>query len=232
MSPTKQLYELQQMEEGFAHARQALGVVEKELGDTRLLDQARARAEALRSTSEKLLHEQRDLELRIAGLEERLVGVDQKLYGGGTTNPKELQSLQDDARMLQRQKGEQEDRLLELMLRGEGVQKDLTAAEEALRSAEATWAAEQERLGREQERLKQETVRLEQGQKEAAARLTSQELSLYQSLKASRGQAVSKVGRGICQACGLSLPSHEMQRARAGQELVRCGSCGRLLYAS
>ena len=232
MSPTRQLYELQQLEEEFAHARQDLGTVEKELRDTRLLVQARARAEELRASAEKLLHQQRDLELRIAGLDEQIRGVDQKLYGGGTTNPKELQSLQDDTRMLQRQKGEQEDRLLDLMLRAETVQKDLVVAEEALRSAEATRGAEHQRLGKEQERLTQETARLEQGQREATARLTSQELSLYQSLKASRGQAVSKVERGICRACGISLPSHEMQRARAAQELVRCGSCGRLLYVS
>jgi predicted nucleic acid-binding Zn-ribbon protein len=40
------------------------------------------------------------------------------------------------------------------------------------------------------------------------------------------------VERGLCRGCGVTLPSGDVQRARAGQELVRCNSCGRILYVA
>ena len=232
MSPTKQLYDLQQLEVALSRSQELQAAVEAGLKDTRAVDDTRSRQEEAAKALEAMEKEQRNLELSVGTAEARIRDAEGRLYGGTTTNPKELQGLQQDVRMLRRQKSEEEDRLLGVMERAEEAQARVTAAQEELRAAEAAWGTERERLGRERERLGQEIARLQQEQGQASADVEPREMTLYQSLKASRGTAVSKVERGICLACGLSLPSHELQRTRTGQDLVRCGSCGRILYMS
>jgi hypothetical protein len=232
MSPAKQLYDLQQLEVDLFQAQQALVAVEAALKDTRAVEQAQARVQEAQGVLGPLQGEQRDLELSLGSLEARIQDVEKRLYGGKTANPKELQGFQQDAAMLRRQKGVNEDRLLELMLKVEEVQASRSRAQEQLRSVEATSEAERRRLAVEATRLSLEAARLERLRGEAEALVNARELQQYRALKAQRGTAVSKVERGICRACGLSLPSHELQRARTAQELVRCGSCGRFLYVS
>lgn len=233
MSPAaKQLYDLQQREMEFLQAQQALVAVEAVLKDTRAVEQAQARLEEAQGVLEPLQGEQRDLELSLGSLEARIQDVERRLYGGKSATPKELQGLQQDAAMLRRQKGGNEDRLLELMMQVEEAQGSRAQAQQQLRSAETTWEAERRRLAVEATRLSQEAARLDRLRGETEALVNARELQQYRAVKAQRGTAVSKVERGICRACGLSLPSHELQRARTAQELVRCGSCGRFLYVS
>jgi predicted nucleic acid-binding Zn-ribbon protein len=230
MSPTKEIYELQQREEEFALAREAMNSIRKNLGDTRVVDQVRLDHERARLVCETLLNTQKDLELQVSGLADQIHTVSKNLYDGSTTNSKELQNLQNELRMLNRQNSQLEDQLLEIMGKSESVQKDLHFVDNKLKSTESTWTSEQERLEQELQKLGQDEIHIKNECEKATARLTAEELTLYQALKATKGQAVSKVETGICRTCGLSLTSHEMQRARAGQELVRCGSCKRLLY--
>lgn len=230
MAPAKEVYVLQQLEEEFTVTREAQTSIRNKLGDTSVVDLARSDHDGIRSECETLLNRQRDLELQVSGLSEQIRSVEQKLYSGSTTNSKELQNFQDESRMLHRQLSQLEDQLLEMMVKTESVQKTLLLTANKLTATENAWASVQERLDQELQNLNQNEIRIKNECEMATSRLTVEELNLYQTLKTTRGQAVSKVERGICRACGLSLPSHEMQRARAGQELVRCGSCRRLLY--
>ena len=54
-------------------------------------------------------------------------------------------------------------------------------------------------------------------------------IDLYTELKKQKGIAVAKVEQGICRGCRISLPTAELQQARSGS-LVRCSSCGRILF--
>ena len=63
-----------------------------------------------------------------------------------------------------------------------------------------------------------------------AAVVEPMELSRYEGLRRSKGgQAVSRVMRGLCQACRMSLPSQQLQRVRNGRQVVLCNNCGRIL---
>ena len=81
--------------------------------------------------------------------------------------------------------------------------------------------------------MKVEVEALEKEAIHARGGLEPQALGLYQTIKNARGGvAVSEVYAGMCRACGLQLPSQLLQKARLSKELVRCASCGRILYAS
>ena len=232
MSPVRDLYELQQLEQETHQRRLALADVEARLADTQALDAARSVVEQARRRLDGIHREQRSLELEIGELEAHLKSAEQRLYAGATTSPKELLGLQEDIRTHQRKKREAEDRVLELMLQSDDAQEGVAAAQGALEAAETRRQGEQAELLAEKERVGRDLAESEEQHQELASALPPQELALFQSLKRSKGAAVARVERGICSGCGLALPSQEFQRARMGSQLVRCGSCSRLLYVA
>jgi hypothetical protein len=57
-------------------------------------------------------------------------------------------------------------------------------------------------------------------------------LPMYESLRKTKGgRAVARVERNLCAGCRLSLPTGDVQKARASLGTVLCSSCGRILYA-
>ena len=62
-----------------------------------------------------------------------------------------------------------------------------------------------------------------------SAKVDPQAVEFYNELKKQKGTAVAKIEQGICCGCRISLPANELQRTR-GDSLVRCSSCGRILF--
>ena len=56
-------------------------------------------------------------------------------------------------------------------------------------------------------------------------------IAAYESVRRARGgQGAALIDRrGLCQGCRLVRPSAELSRARAGDQIVRCGGCSRIL---
>ena len=56
-------------------------------------------------------------------------------------------------------------------------------------------------------------------------------LAIYEQVRQLRGgQGAALVDRrGLCQGCRLVIPTTELQKVRAGDEIVQCGSCSRIL---
>ena len=196
------------------------------------MDAARSIVDKARRRLDDIHEEQRSLEMEIGELEAHLKSAEQRLYAGATTSPKELLGLQEDIRTHQRKKRQAEDRVLELMLLSDEAQEKIAAAQNALEAAERQRQDEQANLMEEKERVSRDLAEREEQHRELASALPSQELAMYENLKRSKGAAVARVERGICSGCGLSLPSQEFQRARMASQLVRCGSCSRLLYVA
>ncbi|MSQ12053.1 MAG: hypothetical protein EXR48_05115 [Dehalococcoidia bacterium] len=233
MVMARRLYELQQTELGVQRHQQALKDVRARLQDTGERDKARAQADATRRDYEKLRADLRDTELAGQQLAQHVKEIEQRLYSGRNTNPKELVSLQEDLKMVQRQRGESETRALELMTQAEAAENAATRAQGLARQAEASWEEQRQQLLKEQSVVEEELRLLQQQETSALATFQGQELALYQSLKKVRGGvAVAKVERGICRVCGIAVPSHDAQRARSNPGLVRCNSCGRILYVA
>ena len=232
MSPVRELYELQQLEQETHQCRLALADVEARLSDTKALDAARSVVEQARRRLDGIHMEQRALELEIGELEAHLKSAEQRLYAGATTSPKELMGLQEDIRTHQQKKRDAEDRVLDLMVQSDDAQEGIAAAQRAFEAAERQRQGEQADLLAEKERVSGDLAEREEQHQELASALPPQELAMYNNLKRSKGAAVARVERGICSGCGLALPSQEFQRARVGSQLVRCSSCSRLLYVA
>ena len=229
MGELRQLYLLQQIDKELSEKNQALEQVECQLSDTKEMDNARTSLVADQQRLETLEKAQQPLEWDIQDLKNKIKGFDTRLYGGKTSNHKELIAIQQEVEMLkERQKGK-EDQVLDIMVEVEAAQAQVKAKSGELETLEKEWQRRQEELQREGKDLKNYVNSLEQDRLQASSRISKTSLELYTDVQDRRGEAVVKVERGMCQGCRLTLPVNEWQRVRSGA-LVQCSSCSRMLY--
>ena len=232
MTSVAELYALQELDLALQGRRAALADAQTRLGESEELTEAKELADERAKELREAEHNFREREAEADELRTKIEPVEKKLYQGNVQNPKELQDLQHDLDMLKRRRSELEDRALEAM---EAVEQAQTAAEEARQALQQTAEAHgvsQEDLTGQSERTEQEIADLEARRAEQAPRIDAATMRLYEQIAAIRGRAVAKVEGGACQGCRISLPMNLLQRARAGNEMVQCSSCERILYVS
>jgi uncharacterized protein len=231
MAVTRQLYELQELDNDIENTRQTLEVKTHQLGNREVLDKAASALAAEEKTLEDLKRQRRADEASVADITAKINEVNKQLYGGRVSNSKELSNLQNDVNMLSNQKDGLETKSLEVLENLEESEKKAAALKVDYQKMEASWAAEQEQLGKDTTLLKTTLAALLASRQEAAAKIDAATLSLYEIIRKKKKQAVARVERGICQSCRLTLSATLQQKARAGHP-VQCGTCGRILYVS
>ncbi|MFQ5861119.1 MAG: zinc ribbon domain-containing protein [Dehalococcoidia bacterium] len=233
MTTIRQLFELQELDQQLAQRHSRLASLEGMLGNKDELAPLRESVEQGQRKLQELRAQQQEQELQVETPRQKLADLEAKMYGGTVTNPRELEGMQQEAGMLRRHLSQGEDRLLEVMLALEEAQGLAQEAEARLEEAEGRWQAQQEALQEEYRQLQGEVHHLETLRKEQAARVASTDLALYERLRAAKGgRPVARVERGMCRGCQVTLPTHELQRARTAREPLLCPSCGRILYLS
>jgi predicted nucleic acid-binding Zn-ribbon protein len=202
-----------------ADARAALTAIAAELTEL----------EARRNT---VRAEERRLDDEAEALGERAAEVDQRLYSGTVTSPRELQAMQADVDMLKRHRSELEDHELEVMEEREALDDQITAREgirkqhqdEEQQLAAAISTAEAEI---DAERAVEQSAR-----DENAAGIRDVLIRDYEKRRArNRGAGAARLVGATCQACHLTIPSTEAERIRrsAGDEVAYCDNCGAIL---
>lgn len=231
MTRSIDLYELQETDSAVDAAERRQNEIQVELEkeeDAAALDEQLVEAEAQRGDLERSQHEADEA---VTDVREKLRLLEEKLYSGDVKLPRELKLLQDDVEAHQRQLAALEEEALARL-----------AAVEQIRAAIAATREEREIRLQERERL---VTSLEAERKDIEAtlqqlrarrerqkeRVDQPDLLLYERLRRARGgRAVSKVERGTCQGCRITLPTTIFQRARSGLKIVQCTSCERILY--
>jgi uncharacterized protein len=194
----------------------------RQLGEVNELRRARDAAQA----------EEKRYDDEARSIDERAKEVEQKLYSGTVSSPRELQAMQADIDMLKRHRSEIEDHELEFMEQREVLDEQLATAETNLRG----FAAEIERLqgvieGAERE-IDAEIDVEANARADHAQLVTPSLLADYERRRAAnRGAGAARLVGDTCQACHLSIPSTEVERIRRGPEgaVEYCENCGAIL---
>lgn len=186
----------------------------------------------VRTRRDAVLSEEKRLDDEASSLRARAMDVDEKLYSGSVTSPRELQALQADVESLRRHMGALEDDELERMEEREALDAELAAAEDALgdlaaevkRLQAAVAAAEAEIDGRIAEEA---TTRAR-----AAEAVPPSLLADYERRRSvNRGTGAARLSGSTCGGCRLTIPATEVDRIRhdpAGQ-VWYCDNCGAIL---
>jgi len=229
MSIARQLYRLQEVDLEIESNEQALRRLVSQLGENREIVEAQTKLTSEQRRLDELKHQQHSAEWEIDDLVSKVTAAEEQLYSGRIKNPKELTNLQHEVDILKVKRDQLENRALEIMDQVESTEASVAAKSSELNRLETEWHRQQEQLSVEIETLKSKLSDLEQKRQLMSTEIDPQAVVVYDKLRQQKGQAVAKVEQGICRGCRISLPFSELQQARSGN-LVRCSSCGRILF--
>jgi predicted nucleic acid-binding Zn-ribbon protein len=231
VSTVKQLYRLQLVDAEWDQRSHRLAGVGAGLGVTGDVVRAREAVTEMEARLSGLRAEMRNLELEIASVNAKLRQNQDRLYGGRVRNPKELSNLQEEAAALRRRVSELEDRQLELMIAIEEDEAELAERQARQRQIEATWQEDQASLQAEKGQLEHRLVELKEQRGALRNRISPADLALYDDLRRTlAGTAVVLLKGGICQACGVDVPTGVARAVERGEGVHYCPVCNRLLY--
>ncbi len=232
MSQPFNLFRLQQIDSQIDQVRSRLQQIEVALRDhTAVLEATRLENKkkgAFEAANRVLQQADENVNAQRIKIEQ----TESTLYGGKVRNPKELQDLQNESVALKRYLDTLEDRQLEALITFEETEIEHKAAAENLARIEEDVKQSNRALTLEQSGLREEITRLNVERESIATPIPQEDYSIYEKLRLQRrGVAVARINNNVCEACGSSLNAALLQAARSPNQITRCESCGRILYA-
>jgi hypothetical protein len=232
MNRSQLLYRLQTIDLEIDNGKRRLEEVEAGLGESEELRQARRALQKAKDELNRWRTTLRDLELEAKSLTAKITSVEERLYSGRITNPKELANLQNEVSYLKRRRGDLEDRQLEAMVEVEEHEAEVDSKKANLAQIEAEWSQTQKRLTEERSELEERLAHLKKERVKVEGMIGAEDLALYGELCSRKGgRAVALLKGEVCQVCMVTLPTSRVQQARSGNSLSFCSSCQRILYA-
>jgi|WetSurMetagenome_2_1015567.scaffolds.fasta_scaffold383331_1 uncharacterized protein len=154
------------------------------------------------------------------------------LYGGLVKNPKELQDLQTEIKLLKQSLATLEDDQLQQLVDMETTEAQVKTIDDSLKEFDAKLTVELSAFFAEEAEKKLEKEKLLQERKAVLDQVNPEFLTTYQTLRKSKnGIAVAAIEDGSCQVCGSTLTPADCQTAKSPSHMATCSSCGRILYA-
>ena len=232
MSQAFHLVQLQKIDTQLDQLKNRLSEIERTLNSNEALQQAQLENKAAGDQVHQAQSVLRNAENIVQSQRIKIETSESALYGGKIHNPKELQDLQVDIQSLKKYLAVLEDQQLEAMLNLEQVEELQKATLERVNRVMAETANQSASLLGEQGQLFRTQERLQTERQAVLPQITAENIAIYGRLREQkRGMAVCQVEDGACKGCGTSLRPAEIQAARSPSLLVRCSTCGRILYA-
>jgi predicted nucleic acid-binding Zn-ribbon protein len=230
MSRSAPLYALQQIDNKISACRQRLATINEQLGETEELVAMRDRLNEIRASLKTWRIRQRDEELQLHSVQQKMKASEHRLYGGRVRNPKELSDLQAEVKSLARRRQAIEESVFAAMLTIEELETTERRVAQDLHRMEQEWQAEQSELRAEQEAQTAHLAELLSDRKGTTDTILPADLSAYEHLRERKGGlAVAQLRGAECQGCMTTVSASRVKEAR-GNSLAFCGTCGRILY--
>jgi predicted nucleic acid-binding Zn-ribbon protein len=203
--------ELARLEARSSELKDALVVIETELGD--------------------LSREQNRAERDVDQVRVRIDKDRARLDAGQVSAARELASLQSEIESLHRRQGDLEEIVLELMERWEGLvsrRDEVTAERDSLAGEMAAVAARRDAAFKDIDELGGKATDRRAG---VAVEVPADLLKLYDQIRGTRGVGAAMLRAGRCEGCHLSLNTVDLNEIRnaAPDEVIRCEECRRIL---
>ena len=232
MSASFGLFRLQQIDSHINQIETRLAKIQKTLEDNAELQAALEQVKAAEEEQRASERAQHKSENEAQSQQIKIKQAESSLYGGVVRNPKELQDLQADIISLKKHLASLEENELQDMIKAEAAQDSVKKAQTELSLVQARLSNEHHELFEEKESLTNELNRFQSERQAAVSTIAADMLKTYDELRQQRrGVAVAEVSDNACGACGTILTASIQQTARHAVELVRCPSCGRILYS-
>ena len=215
---------LQNIQKELAH----LPIEEKNIAD-RLATQSRD-FEALKLKARQMESDRKQLELQVKSKEESIHKYSAQQYQ--TKKNEEYQALGHEIERAKKDIADFEDKELVLMEEYEAAQKALASEATKVKDYEKVAATRRGDLQKKKELFEQQVVDLKAEAAELEKKVSPGDLTLYRRILQSKGDvAIVPILNGAnCNGCHMKMTQQTILLAKAGQKLVQCDNCGRLVY--
>ena len=232
MSQAFHLAQLQKVDTQLDQIQTRLSAIEQELHSNDALKLAQSADELAQQQVRQSQRALRSAEDAVQAVRIKIETSEASLYGGKIKNPKELQDIQNEVQALKRRLAELEDQELEAMINLEASEETEKSKKQQLLKTQAEATTHSAGLVGEQSQLIRLRERLITEREAILPQITPEYITTYSRLREQkRGLAVCQVQDGACAGCGTVLRPAEWQAARSPSQVVRCSTCGRILYA-
>ncbi|MBI5388443.1 MAG: hypothetical protein HZA90_27580 [Verrucomicrobia bacterium] len=124
-----------------------------------------------------------------------------------------------------------EDQILELMEQGDVAQRETTLSNHEAQETKKLVEGRLAEIAKREDELRQQLSALEAGRNQLAAAVDEPVRLRYERLFKSKGNnVVVGIQRGVCGGCHMQLQRQTVVSCQAGQEVVACPNCGRILF--
>ena len=185
-----------------------------------------------RARRDELARDEKRIADEVAIVEAKATDVNDKLYGGTITSPKELQAFQEDYDSLKRRQRELEDHEIEVMEQIEPVEAELAGLEAERTTLDAAREAATGALAAAEAAVGAELDDARAQRDDIVAAVPADQLATYDRLRPDyAGIPIARLVGSNCNGCHLTLSAVAIDRIHAlpPDALATCEECGRIL---
>jgi len=199
------------------------------------IDNAKAEIEKITLDKKESLKELRSKikrkEIDVKEVNTKIEKHQNELYGGKTSDIKELKQLQKVIELLKKDRDKIEEDLLVLMDEEDDFKIDLSEAEKELVKLDEQLQRRKKEVNQQEKEIK---IIIEEKQKkrtEIVDKINDRELiDRYNMLWGEKdGEVIVEIEGTICSGCNLSLPSDIIYHLQRDDMLITCPNCNRIL---
>lgn len=199
------------------------------------VDRALAARQARLENAERRLHglqiEHRNAELELKSLEEKKHEVSRKLYEGRITVPRELQALELEVAMLERQRQRLDESMLRRIDEIEAAEKTVATARAAVEEAEKALRIVRRRYEKESSRIESALAEKQPERDAIAKRIAPEVVRRYEEIRRrNHNLAAVRIEHGACAGCRMKVGGAVLRRILVNDHYEYCESCTRFLF--
>jgi len=170
----------------------------------------------------------KESELEIDSLKEKIVKLRQQQFEIKTNE--EFRAIEKEVAAIEAKIRGVEDQELEIMEKIEGLKGGVTENQESLKREQEALASDLKVFDQRASELEQELEAVKAERSEAATKVDSEWLSVYDRVLNRKDDALVPLNDGVCGGCHLKLAPSISHAVIKQTEPVICDFCGRLLY--
>ncbi len=196
------------------------------------LDTLASQRQAVQTQLDAVRLDQSRLEDKAQMLQTKREREQAKLYSGSVTAIKELQALEEEIASLERQQAATEDEVLTFMEQAEPLVSQIAAIDAKVGEVIAKRDSALSEIARQEGEIDAEMSAESTRRDEAAQVVPTELLTHYEGIRSDAGGVgVARFSGSRCEGCHLKLSAVEADKIKRApaDEIVTCGSCGRIL---
>jgi uncharacterized protein len=226
-----QLHKLHQIDVGIVEVKKKAGALEAGKKFQADLEVLQVRYNAVNADYHRAHGEQKDLELSNKQIEDKIKSIDQQLFSGKVTNPKEVDALETQKKSLAKQSGTNDERILEYWDEVPKLEAIASEAKKILDESQKQFDEWRAKAVVYKKQLEANFQELSAKRPDLAKTIQPALLMKYDAIRAKHGgigmATVTK--QRTCEECGSAVAEMHMDSLR-NDRVVQCEECHRILY--